>query len=93
MKRILYPLLATAVALSILLPVGVFAAQDPGAFCSTHVGKTCFVKNGDYYCSWSEDVPQSRLIRGRAGQPDWVRVTTSRLQTHKCAAWEHPKGE
>ncbi len=94
MKRILYPLLATTVALIILLPSGIFAAQSPGSLCPEHVNRTCFLRDGDFYCSWPEDVAQNRLTRaGRAGQLEWVRVNTARLQAHKCAPLEHPGGE
>lgn len=94
MKRILYPLLATTVALSLLLPAGILAAQGTGSICSVHPGKACFERDGDYYCGWTEDVSQNKLTRsGRAGQLEWVRVNTTRSQTHKCAPSEHSDQE
>jgi len=90
MKRIFYPLLVAAVALSLLLPAIIFAAQNTGPVCSMHPGKASFAKDGDYYCAWTENVPQNKLTRsGRAGQLQWVYVRTAQRQTHKCAPWEH----
>ncbi len=84
MKRMLYTLFATTVALSLLIPADVLAAQDTGTLCPVHVNKTCFKKDGAYYCGWTEDVPQNKLVSLKKGQLEWVRVNTARSEGVPC---------
>lgn len=84
MKRMLYTLFATTVALSLLIPAGVFAAQDTETLCPLHVNKTCFKKDGGYYCGWTGEVSQNKLTSLNKGQWEWVRVNTARSGGTPC---------
>jgi hypothetical protein len=89
MKSIL-SVLAVTLVLSFMLPAGIFAAQENSPLCSVHPGRTCFVQDNAYYCSWTENVGKTGVTRGRAGQLVLTPEHIAQLQTHKCAAWEHP---
>jgi hypothetical protein len=84
MKRMLYTLFAATVALSLLIPAGVFAARDTGALCPMHAGKTCLKKDGANCCGLNEDVSQNKLMSLKKGQLEWVRVNTARSEGIPC---------
>jgi len=84
MKRICYTLFATTLALSLLIPAGVFAAQDTETPCPVHLNKTCFKKDGACRCGGAEDIQQTKLMILKKGQPEWVRVNAARSQGVPC---------
>lgn len=55
-------------------------------------GRQCVVRDGDRYCSWTENVISEKLIWGRAGQPAFTPVLTSQTKLEKCADSGHDHG-
>lgn len=84
MKRMFYTLFATTLALSLLIPAGVFAAQDTETRCPVHVNKACFKKAGACCRGWAEDGQQNKLMNLKKGQWEWVRIDTARSQGVPC---------
>jgi hypothetical protein len=84
MKRMFYTLFATTLALSLLISAGVFAAQDTETPCPVHVKKACFKKDGACRCGWAEEIQRTRLMILKKGQPEWVRVNSTRSRGVPC---------
>ncbi len=87
-----FSLLVVILAVSLLLPVAIFADQAPAKICAQHPEKTCFTRDNDYYCNWTETVTRSKVTRGRAGLVELVPQRVAEVKLHKCADWEHPTG-
>jgi hypothetical protein len=84
MRKIIYSVFAMVMVLSIVAPMSVFAALNAAPSCSEHGKKICCAKDGNSCCGRSEEAMQNKLVRGRAGQVEWVRVP-SVSRVCKCA--------
>lgn len=82
MKRIFHPLFAALLVLSLAAPVKVLAAGNDAPGCSGTQCKACCEKSGNSRCEWSEEVVQNKLVRGRAGQLQWVLMPVRHV--HRC---------
>lgn len=80
MKRFFH-LSVTVFALSFLV-VGIVWAGPAAPGCAS---QNCFVRDSDSYCILHEDIAVNKLVRGRAGQLEWVRTPTSRTIIEKCS--------
>jgi len=87
MKKIFY-LVVVVVALGILVSAGILWAGQTAPVCPSH-GSKCFERDGDCYCNSYEAVQTNKLVRGRAGQLEYVRVPVSELKIQKCAEMGH----
>lgn len=83
MKRISY-LSTIVMALGFLTTAGLVWAGPVAQVC-TASNRDCFVRDGNLYCSIREDVTENKLVRGRAGQLEWVRTPGSHVRIEKCA--------
>jgi len=81
-------LLSVLVTLSVLASAGTLWADPVAPGCPIQ-SQTCFQRDGDFYCKWTEDVSTNRLIRGRAGLLEWVRMPSTEVRIHKCAEGLH----
>jgi len=55
----------------------------------THSTQSCFQRNGDFYCSWTEETHVNKFVPGARGQWEWRFVPTNELKTEKCAEGVH----
>ncbi len=83
MKRIFH--LSTIIAAIGLLTTAGLVWAGPVAPACTASNRDCFVRDGNLYCSIREDVTANKLVRGRAGQLEWVRTPSSHMKIEKCA--------
>jgi hypothetical protein len=83
MKKIFH-LSVIVMTLTILVLAGNLWAGPVTPACPAH-SQQCFERDGDFYCSWQEDVRTNTLVRGRAGLLQWVQMPSSELRTQKCA--------
>ncbi len=82
MKRIIQ--ISVVIAL-ILLGIPAILLAGPVAPTCPVQSEKCFQREGDLYCGVHENVGKNTLVRGRAGQLDWVRVQTSEFKLEKCS--------
>ncbi len=87
MKKILH-LSVIVVAVSVLASAGILWAGPVAPVCPAH-SQNCFERDGDFYCTWAEDVRENKLVPGRGGRLTYVFVPTSRVRTEKCADGIH----
>jgi hypothetical protein len=81
MKKIFH-LSVIIAAVSVLASAGILWAGPVATVCSAH-SKNCFERDGDFYCTWTEDVRENKLVRGRAGLLTYVFVPTSSGENSK----------
>ncbi len=83
MKKI-FNLTVIVVAVSVFASTGVLWAGPVAPVCPGYCQKT-FEKNGDLYCSWTEETRVNKLVPGRGGQWQWELMPAYQLKTEKCA--------
>ena len=87
MKKIFKPSVIVIVALACLVSAGTLWA-GPVAPCSPKA-KACVEKDGEIFCTWSEESVSNRLVPGRGGQLAYVRLPVTTVRTEKCSDAGH----
>ncbi|MFZ2444741.1 MAG: hypothetical protein WAW37_00145 [Syntrophobacteraceae bacterium] len=91
MKTIYKAIIVLAV-FGLLLPAVAMAAQSTCPVCPEN-GKVYVDRDRDaLVCSWSEDVLRNKLVRGRAGQFDYVVQSVPQRHVQTCAEAEMSGG-
>ncbi len=83
MKKIFH-LSVIVVVVSVLASAGILWAGPVAPVCPAH-SQSCFERNGNFYCSWTEETRVNKLVPGRGGQWQWVLMPAYQLNTEKCA--------
>jgi hypothetical protein len=88
MTKISHSIPVITLAVSLLFPVATLSAQGTASPCQNQC-KKCYARDADLCCRWTEETRANKLVRGRAGQLEWVLFPATVVHTHKCADSEH----